>query len=107
MVKQDLEEFNKAVEKAVEKVVSISKSGKPDDIADIIISSYHKFGDNFLNLVKKKKALLSYHLIDRMELIFKIIFERLNQIVVRHPMTSIIIRSIFYMNINCLIYLKF
>ncbi|CAG0982859.1 MAG: hypothetical protein OIN86_10105 [Candidatus Methanoperedens sp.] len=79
MVKKDLEEFNKAVEKAVENVVSISKSGKPDDIAGIIISSYNKFGDNFLNLVKKKKVLFSIHSIDRMELIFKIIFNRLNQ----------------------------
>jgi len=79
MVKQDLEEFNKTVEKAVEKVVSISKSGNPDDIADIIISSYHKFGNDFLNLIKQKKVLFSIRSINRMELIFKVIFERLNQ----------------------------
>ena len=79
MVKQDLKKFNKRVKKAVEKVDSISKSGKPSDIADIIISSYHEFGDDFLKLVKKEKVLLNNHSIDHIELIFKIIFERLNQ----------------------------
>lgn len=79
MFKQDSKHYKKALKKAVKKVSLISKSGKPADIADIIISSYHDFGDDFLNLVKKDKVLLNYSSIDHMELIFKSIFEKLNQ----------------------------